>query len=301
MMEAQRTDTESSTQRPTFLLIGGMVVGILAAASGLLAGSGSNETLPPGVVARVNDQFILIDDYERLLQALASDRRGPIDDDQRKYVLDRLIEEDLLIQRGLELGLAHHDTRVRKDLTLSMIDSVVADYRDLEPSDEELQDFLAENADFFAQSGRFRVRQIWCRAPTLADADAAYRRAREAGEKLQAGEPFEKVLNRYGDIEVSPVPNALLPASKLADYLGPTALRAVMALEVGGITEPIRSSTGYHVLQLVERGENFAPEFSAIRDQVQNEFRRRAADEALRNYLDELRARADVRVVDELP
>ena len=43
------------------------------------------------------------------------------------------------------------------------------------------------------------------------------------------------------------------------------------------------------------------PPLDEIREEVRAELRRRAGDAALRAYLDELRARADVRVADALP
>ena len=67
-----------------------------------------------------------------------------------------------------------------------------------------------------------------------------------------------------------------------------------MALEVGAVGEPVRSGTGIHVLRVVDREEPRVPPFEAIREQVQSEWVRRAGDRALRGYLDDLRARADV-------
>lgn len=295
------TPDPSSPRRPLGLLLGGTVVGVIAAAAGLLtSGSNASAGLPADAAARVNDRIVLREDYSRLLTALANDKRSPIGPEQRKYVLDRLIEEELLIQRGLELGLAHHDARVRKDLTMSMIESIVAEFRDLDVDDETLRRFYAENQDFFTRAARFRVRQIWTRAATLADGDAAFERARQAAERLRAGEDFASVEAALGEDEISPVPDALLPPAKLADYLGPTALRTVMELEVGAISDPVRSSTGYHVLQLLERGGATAPAFAEVREQVLSEYRRRKADDALRAYLDDLRSRADVEVADDL-
>ncbi len=301
MLRPSESSTAPTHRRPLGLLFAGTVIGVVAAAAGLLtAGSNASAGLPADAAARVNDRIVLRDDYSRLLTALANDKRSPIGPEQRRYVLDRLVEEELLIQRGLELGLAHHDARVRKDLTLSMIESIVAEFRDLDVDDTTLRDFYADNKDFFTRAARFRVRQVWTRAATLADGDAAFDRARQAAERLRAGEDFASVEAALGDSEISPVPDALLPPAKLADYLGPTALRTVMELEVGAISDPVRSSTGYHVLQLLERGGATAPEFADVREQVLSEYRRRKADDALRAYLDDLRSRADVEVADDL-
>jgi len=290
-----------ATRRPLWLLAIGTATGVLAAAAGLLPASPlSSTTLAADVAAVINGHTVQRDDYLRLLTAFANDKRTPLDDEQRRYVLDRLVDEELLVQRGLELGLAQHDARVRKDLTLAMVDSIVAEFRDLEVSDDELRSHFAENADFFAKSGRFRVRQIWARAATLADGNAAFERARAAAERLRRGEAFAAVQRDFGDVEISPVPDALLPAAKLADYLGPTALRTVLELEVGEISEPVRSSTGYHVLQLVELGSASVPAFESVSDQVLSEYRRRKADQALRDYLDGLRARAEIEIAADL-
>jgi len=75
----------------------------------------------------------------------------------------------------------------------------------------------------------------------------------------------------------------------------------VLALDQGAVTDPVRSNTGYHVLQLVERQPDSTPAFDEIKPEIIAEFRRRAADQALRTYLDDLRSRADVVVAPRLP
>ena len=75
---------------------------------------------------------------------------------------------------------------------------------------------------------------------------------------------------------------------------------AVINLEPGQVTEPIRSSSGYHILQLVDRAPAPAPPFEQIRDQVLEAYRRRAADDALRAYLDDLRSRAHIEIAPDL-
>jgi len=60
----------------------------------------------------------------------------------------------------------------------------------------------------------------------------------------------------------------------------------------------VRSGTGYHVLQVVERQADALPALDEIRPQVIAELRRRAGEQALRTYLDELRASAVVVVAE---
>ena len=76
-----------------------------------------------------------------------------------------------------------------------------------------------------------------------------------------------------------------------------TALR----LSAGEVGDPVRSSVGYHVIQVVDREPGSTPPLAEIEEMVRAEWIRRAGDRALREYLEELHERADVRVVQELP
>jgi len=287
---------------PALLLTLGTAAGIIAAAVGLLSsGRSTSRALSDDAVARVNGQIIRSDDYQRLLNAVQQDRRDPVSAAQRRQLLDRLIDEELLVQRGLELGLARQDPRVRKDLTAAVIDSIVTDTETLQPTDAELQAFYDAHREFFSAADRLRLRQIWCKVATSTDATGALVRAQQAVKRLRAGEDFEAVRGAVGDRELAPLPDALLPLNKLADYLGPTALRRAQALAVGGVSEPVRSGSGYHVLQLLDRQSGGTQSFEAVKPQVIAELRREAGDRAMRAYLDDLRNRADVVVSPELP
>ncbi len=287
--------------RGSVLLAIGAGAGIALAATGLVAsGVTRGRGLPPGAVARVNGALLRADDYTRSLDALERDRRGGAEPADRRFVLDRLIDEELLVQRGLELGLARQDARVRRDLTAAVIDAVVTEHEDGTPPDADLEAFYRRERDFFARPGRLRVRQLWCRADTAADAPSAEARARAAAASLRAGEDFAGVRVRLGDPEIAPLPDALLSPAKLLDHLGPTALRAALELEAGAVSDPVRSATGYHVLQVVEREAEWVPPREEIGDEVVAEYRRRRGERALRAYLDGLRARADVEIAPSL-
>ena len=284
--------------RSGLLLLGlGAALGIILAATGLVDVKRTSGLLPPrGAAALVNGELIRNEDFARTLAGVAGDRRDGVDGQQRREVLDRLVDEELLVQRGIELGLARHDRKVRADLTAAVIASVVAETEDVEPTPAQLQAFYDENRAFFTRPGRLRLRQVFINPAKDGNA-AAGARAAEASRRLRDGEAFEAVQAALGDLEVSPLPDALLPAEKLIDYLGPTVLAKALAVGAGEVSEPIRSGTGYHVVQILERQSDQTPPLADIQPQVVAEFRRRAGDQALRTYLNDLRARAHV-VVD---
>jgi parvulin-like peptidyl-prolyl isomerase len=295
--EKRRAGRESpEARRALWLLAIGAGAGLLLAAVGLLlpGGEAGEAVLPPTAVALVNGKPVRRADFERLIAGVASDSRNPIDDEMREHVLNRMIEEELLVQRGLELGLAQVDRRVRGDLTASLIQSVVSSAEDREPEPGELRGFYAENSEFFTLPGRLRVRQVFFRAGPVADEDEVRSRAESAREELLAGRDFETVRRELGDREISLVPDGLLPPTKLREYVGPTALKAAQALEPGELSPVVRSGVGFHILQLVDVQRARTPDFEEVESQVRSEWRRRTGDDALRLYLDELRASSDV-------
>jgi parvulin-like peptidyl-prolyl isomerase len=295
---ADLPEAMTAPRRGVVLLAVGAAAGIGVAFSGLAARARDRvAALPAGAVALVNGQPILAADYERVLTALAGDRRsGVAAPEDRARVLDRLIDETLLVQRGLELGLPWRDDKIRKDLAAAVVDAVVAGGGGPAPAAGALEAFYATHRDFFRRPGRLRVRRIWCRVGSAGEDAPARVRAEQASARLRAGEDFVAVRAGLGDEEVLVLPDTPLPPAKLLDYLGPTALRAALALAPGAVSDPARAQGGYHVLQVVEREGDVVPALADIYDEVREEFRRRAGEDTLRQYLDDLRRRAAIEI-----
>ena len=282
--------------RPRLLLAVGAALGLALAAIDLLGTPRVVATLPETAIASVNGVPIQSTDYDRALEALASDRRTPLTDADQRRVLDRLIDEELLVQKGLDLGLVRRDRRVRSDIVSSVVESVVAEATTREPTEKELQDFFAQHRDSFLRPGRVRMRQILVRVSSSVDDAAAYARASEAARRLRAGEDYATVARALGDAPIAEPPAGKLDPTTIREYLGPTVARSVAELAVATPSDPIRSSAGYHVVEVLEREPDEAPPLADIADEVRAELRRSNEDAALRTYVDGLRGTATVRV-----
>jgi parvulin-like peptidyl-prolyl isomerase len=286
-----RGDPERRARR---LLALGATAGLALAAASLLGGSGEERALPPGIVARVNGTPIRAEAYQRLLAALESDRRSPLTDADRERVLDRLIEEELLVQHAVALGLVKTDRRVRADLVSAVLASLDAAADAYEPDDEDVAAFYADNRAYFARPGRLHVARVFLAARPGEDLEALGDRVDGVAARLRAGEPLEVVAAELGDPPVAPLPDAPLPAAKLREYLGPSALEAALALETGAVSDPIETPQGFHVLVMRARSETEAPPLADVAPQVRAEMRRREGDRVLRERLDALRDEAEV-------
>ena len=273
-------------------------MGILLALGGTLA-PGKGDRLPDDTIARVNHRTIRTVEFATALEMLTRDKRNPLTPEDEIHILDRLIEEELLIQRGVEMGLIESDRAVRRNLANAVIDSIVAESASEQPSEEALAEFHAENRASFSRSGALRVRQILFRS--VADREDHTIRARRASDAIVGGAPLAAAGREYGDSSLQPIPDVPLPPTALREYIGPSALRTVLEMRPGDVSPPLPSPFGLQILELVDAEPMWDPPFSEIRDQVEALYARRAADAALRETLDALREDAEITLAPRAP
>ena len=286
-------NNQSQYSRSQGLLVIGAVCGLLLAASGLLE---DHQSVDASAVAIVNAQRVSKEDYLTYLALLAKNKRNPLTESDRRRVLNRMIEENLLIERGIDIGLAGSDPKVRKVIRDAMVQTVIADVSSIEPSEHELELFYSENKHYFSKPARIQVQRIIFRHQ---DKLQALQRANKASDLLQSGDSFSAVKSVLGSPDILTIPNSLLPINKLRQYLGSQLTAAALRLQPGEFSEAMDDGIGFTLLYLVDLEQATPPSLADISQQLASEYRRRAGDEALQAYLKQLRQQADV-TIDEL-
>lgn len=288
---------ETKTNRSSALLVLGASLGLILGGLGVLRERTEfDNNLQTGIAATVNGVPIEAEAFEQAVGLLAADARNAIGPAERTHVLNRLIEEELLVQRARELGVDQHDRRVRALLVRQMIDSIVADAQPEEPTAEQLQEFYDENGNYFARTGRLWVDPMRFAARAGESDREAAARATQAAADLRAGVSPDAVRTELADSSVIPFPQGMLPPAKVREYIGPSPTRAALRLKPGEISDPVRGGAAYYVLRLVDAEPGIRPPLTKVEKEVRTEMQRRAGDIALRSYLDDLRARGTVRV-----
>ncbi len=241
-----------------WLLAGGMLVG--AALAVFYIARVPDSAVPVSDVAVwVNDRAISRESYEQALSAVAGDRKdGRLREEDRERVLGRLIDQELLMDRAIELGLHERDPQIRNQLTTAMIDFLVRQAEDdaRAARESDLRDFYQSESFRFERNPQYRI-----------------------------------------GVEGSaiPLPGGFLLAKEIEQRLGPTAASKVAELEVGD-SATIAATHGDLTVTLIERrGGGVAP-FEEAREAVEAAYLRARGEAAVREFLDAARKRSDIRV-----
>ncbi len=290
-------DRDSSARprrRAEWLLGIGAAAGLGLAALSILEPA-PVKALPEGAIAVVNGVEIRRADFQAALDIIERNRRDPVTDEDRSALVDRLIEEELMIQQGRALGIDRQDHVLRGGLIAALQESIIAAALSGPTSDEALAEFYRANAEFFSRVTQVRVHQMWIPESARRPADAARKVAVSAAERVRAGESFDAVTRELGTTPPEPVPDRLVDLAKLRRIIGATAAGWAFELGEGQVSDPIHKGEGYLVLFIAQRGEPEVPPLDTIEARVRAEMGRRQRSEAIRNYLDELRRAAEIR------
>ncbi len=280
------------------LLAIGAGLGIALAAVGIVGSGEPPAAVPAGAVAIVNGQPVSREIFARLVAAVAEERKSvTLDAQTRSRLLERMLDEELLLQRGVELELHRFEPTARRAIVAALIASVAADAEAVEPDPEQLRDFYAENQELFTRSDRISLDAAFVSTEVRPDAEA-HRMAEEIARRLRIGDLFDEVHAALADSPVARLPSGPLSIETVRQYLGPTVAQVASRLAVGEVSEPTRASPGYFVLRLRERDSGEVAKFDQILGRVRAEYLRRRGEEGLRDYLAGLREAAEIQILD---
>ncbi|EMJ90958.1 peptidyl-prolyl cis-trans isomerase [Leptospira alstonii] len=261
---------------PGYFLGAGAFFGFLLALVGLLFPE--REIFLSDTIAEVNGTSISKDEYFRALSGYASDSKNPITEEVRTGVLERLIEEELLVQRGLELGFAQRDRSIRGSIVRTVIQSVLAENVSEKPNVGALRTYFLSNREKFLKTSRYKV--------------IVYEQSNE-----ESARQISKQLKETGRTiapNVLDVPNSLLPLRKLLDYLGPDVVGALKDLKSGEVSGPIRYGEKFLIVKVLVLEPGQIPDFDSVREEVEASFLQENGDRALREYLDRLKTKSKI-------
>lgn len=276
----------------TYLLLAGAGLGLVAAMWSAL-GVGSSIERYGDAIAVVDGTPIARSVYDSAIEGLASAKRNPLTEAEKREALERIIDEELLLQRALELGLGESDPPSRKALVNAMLQFSIAEAGKREPSDAELARFYADRPKLIAPQPLLTVRGV-----SFLMKDEARAVAFKAA--IDGGESFEAAVKKVG-AEGLLLPNGPVIPAKIAEYAGGTFRDTALSLQKGQTVGPVEIANRLVFVHLVDRTETPPPPLEAVKDVVAEEWRKREAEKAFAAYVDALRRKASISYDDLAP
>jgi peptidyl-prolyl cis-trans isomerase SurA len=299
----------------------------------LALGAGAQARVVEKVAAVVGDNIVLGSEVEEKVAPLMADANRIPDPEKRaaraaalrREVLDRLIDDELILQQATELKLS---------ISSEQIDASIEEIKKQNSiDDEQLREALrgqgmtmaAYRADLKRQLLRYRVlniavgsrvnvsdeevkayydrhlkdstnvqvraSHIFVAIPEGADAATVKEKQAQAQKVLdraRAGEDFAKLARELSDDAATRSEGGDLGYFG-RDMLPKAIEEMVFSMKPGEIRGPVRADRGFHIIKLVDRKTKDQKPFDEVKDDIRMQLRQKDMERQTKTYLTELR------------
>ncbi|MBO1924039.1 SurA N-terminal domain-containing protein [Thiomicrorhabdus sp. 6S3-12] len=155
-------------------------------------------------------------------------------------------------------------------------------------TDDAIEAFYNQNKSLFTTPEKRQASHILIRTQEGEESEQkALEKINEIKTKLDAGEDFAELAKTYSED-----PGSALSGGELGSFeqgmMVPEFDQAVFSMQVGTISEPIKTEFGYHLIKLEKVQPQSVKPLADIRDQVVAEYRNQEAEKQYYDLLDKM-------------
>lgn len=276
----------------------GALLGLGLAGFSLFTAKGTAiRSFPPEDIATVNGRHILRSDFRTQIQVETGAPFEQTSPAQRLKVLNEMIDEEVLVQRGLEVDLAASDPDVRAAMVAGVDLQVDADVVSQQPTQAELYSYYLRHIDKYSSDGVMRIRDLVM--PIGDRPDQAMANAQKASAELSGGGNVDAIAPRFGLKDSGRIDKDDNFDFAVKAKLGQEVYDAVRNLKPGQASVPVKQPDGIHVVDMVKRIPSVKLDFARAQDNVWQDYKKERRDEMERANLKYLRSRADILLAPE--
>ena len=269
------------------LLLLASIIGTLLAIYSIMDSNKNYSSLPDNVAAVVNDKIIPSERYQTVIQLIKNDKRDDLTDIDRKMALERIIEEELLVQYAYQNGFLEADDLLRKSIVRSVVDSIAEQSISVIPNEKTLRDFYQDNLPLFTIDEQFRIVIL----------------SSQNGSDINAGKiiwqdsyDIPLLMNEIGSIKKLEISSDFISKYRLGTLIGPLLRDVVLSLKLGETSEPLETIYGYSIVTLIDKKGRVIPDFKEINEIVLQEYKRRQRETILNDLLSDLKRQSDINI-----
>jgi hypothetical protein len=283
---------EDNPRRSLAICAIGAAIGLAVAGFGLFTAKGTAyRSVPPEAVATVNQKPIQRRDYAAQLEAEFNIPVGQASAAQKQKVLNDMIREELLVQRGLELDLAATDSDIRSALMSGMQTQIALDATAKRPTDAELLQYFEQHPERYSDEGVLVLEDL-----TSGGGEPG---ALMAAAALNAGQPLEAVKARFGLRDTGVLPGEqyyFVVKLRLHDRLFALA----RGLKAGQAAVGRGDDGAAHLLAVIKNTPPVAQNFADVKASVIADYQKAQTARLLNAEIQYLRKRSEILVAPDL-
>lgn len=242
------------------------------------------------------DAFLIEDKAEDLgLRQRVNDEymRGVVEDIKKEYSFASDADFERALRTSQGIGLQDFiKLQKRQILNQEVMRQEV--FSKVAVEDQELLVYYQDHKDEYRQPSRLHLRElVLAKGATEADREAARAKLATIQEALKKGASFEELVKEH----------STSPSRATAGDLGwmakglmrPAIENAAIALKPGEVSAPLETDKDIYLVQLISAELDLVKPFSEVRPQILDKLRQPKAENAIQNYLQGLRVRANIR------
>ena len=269
------------------LLLLASIIGTLLAIYSIMDSNKNYSSLPDNVAVVVNDKIIPSERYQTVIQLIKNDKRDDLADIDRKMALDRIIEEELLVQYAYQNGFLEADDLLRKSIVRSVVDSIAEQSISVIPNEKTLRDFYQDNLPLFTVDEQFQIVIL----------------SSQNGSDINAGKVIWQdsydiplLMNEIRSIKKLDISSDFISKYRLGTLVGPLLRDVVLSLKLGETSEPLETIYGYSIVTLIDKKGRVIPDYKEINEIVLQEYKRQQRETILNDLLSDLKRQSDINI-----
>jgi peptidyl-prolyl cis-trans isomerase SurA len=241
---------------------------------------------------------------EKLIEQEAKKSGTKVTPKEIEGAVEEMKQKNKINQEELEMALAAEGLTLeafkknleKRILRTKFVHSMVK--VEQKPGEKELTEFFLKNVNQYRVNQSYQPAHILFLIPQEA-APEQIRGIRKKGqkvlEKIKEGADFAKMAMEYSEDASSRKEGGDLGYFKKGELL-PTLEREAMKLQVGEVSDLIRTEVGFHILKLLDRKGGEPPPFEEIREKVQADYYEMEFEKAYQQFLSKLKEKSVIEI-----
>lgn len=291
------------------------------------------------IYAQVNEDIITFSDINQRMEGYRREYEDKLDGDEleqaleevKSGILDALIQEKLLVQKAIELGVdADVEPDVSSEIQRTMkqhdIDTIeqfedalenqgtnLRDYRELIRNQimasviirefvqrritlmtSEIEKYYKNHAADYATPEEVDLSEITVTVAAEGSKNAAEKRARDLYARLEKGESFSTLASQYSKGVTANNGGSI--GGNLLDKWHPDIVKAISGLESGEVSEPQETAEGYVIYRVDTRKPSIVPPFEEVEAQIKDTVYNNKFEPELERFVSRLKEEAYIQI-----